>query len=110
MGPGFFTAVDADKDGSLGRAELKGTFAKWFTTWDTDKSDSLDENKLREGLNTALPRPNFGGPNGPRGPGGFGGPGGPNGPDNAGNPGPPTKPLTAEQVGLVRAWIDQGAK
>jgi hypothetical protein len=24
--------------------------------------------------------------------------------------GPPTKPLTAEQVGLVRAWIDQGAK
>lgn len=24
--------------------------------------------------------------------------------------GPPLKPLTAEQVGLVRAWIDQGAK
>ena len=24
--------------------------------------------------------------------------------------GPPAKPLTAEQVGLVRAWIDQGAK
>ena len=24
--------------------------------------------------------------------------------------GPPPKPLTAEQVGLVRAWIDQGAK
>ena len=23
---------------------------------------------------------------------------------------PPAKPLTAEQVGLVRAWIDQGAK
>jgi hypothetical protein len=23
---------------------------------------------------------------------------------------PPPKPLTAEQVGLVRAWIDQGAK
>lgn len=26
------------------------------------------------------------------------------------NFGPPPKPLTAEQVGLVRAWIDQGAK
>jgi hypothetical protein len=26
------------------------------------------------------------------------------------NFGPPAKPLTAEQVGLVRAWIDQGAK
>jgi hypothetical protein len=24
--------------------------------------------------------------------------------------GPPAKPLTAEEVGLVRAWIDQGAK
>ncbi|MGN6555529.1 MAG: c-type cytochrome domain-containing protein [Verrucomicrobiota bacterium] len=24
--------------------------------------------------------------------------------------GPPAKPLTPEQVGLVRAWIDQGAK
>lgn len=45
------------------------------------------------------------------GPGGFGRPGGP-GPD--GQPmhrfGPPPKPLTAEQVGLIRAWIDQGAK
>ena len=42
-------------------------------------------------------------------------PGGANAP--AGGPGkppgenlPPAMPLTAEQVGLVRAWIDQGAK
>ena len=34
-------------------------------------------------------------------------PGGPGGP--GGNQ-PPAKPLTAEQVSLVRAWIDQGAK
>ena len=48
--------------------------------------------------------------------GGPGGPGGP--PDGKGGPGPepgkqqgpPPKPLTPEQVGLVRAWIDQGAK
>lgn len=63
------------------------------------------------------PRPE-GGPGGPRpeggrppgGPGGFGGPGGPGGP--GGGPGgfKPPEPLTAEQVGLVRAWIDQGAK
>jgi len=46
-----------------------------------------------------------GGPGGPGGPGGdAGGPGGP------GRQGPPPKPLTAEQVGLIRAWIDQGAK
>ena len=62
----------------------------------------------------------------PRGgrPGGPGGPGGP--PPGGGNPpgggpgrpgpggprgfGPPPRPLTPEQVGLVRAWIDQGAK
>ena len=41
-------------------------------------------------------------------------PGGPQGTNAPGmrprNFGPPAKPLTAEQVGLVRAWIDQGAK
>jgi hypothetical protein len=49
--------------------------------------------------------PGGGDPPGP-GPGGPGaGPGG-----RRGGFGPPPKPLTAEQVGLVRAWIDQGAK
>jgi mono/diheme cytochrome c family protein len=42
------------------------------------------------------------------------GPGGPQGTNAPGqrprNFGPPAKPLTPEQVGLVRAWIDQGAK
>lgn len=69
-----------------------------------------------------------GGPGGPGG--GFGG--GPGGPPPGGQPagdppghngpppgpgggphggfGPPPKPLTPEQVSLVRAWIDQGAK
>ena len=51
--------------------------------------------------------PNFGG-----GPGA--GPGGPQGTNGAGmrprNFGPPAKPLTADQVGLIRAWIDQGTK
>ena len=47
----------------------------------------------------------------PGGPGGPppGGPGGP-GPGGRGPQGPPPKPLTPEQVGLIRAWIDQGAK
>lgn len=75
----------------------------------------------------------FGGFGGPGGPGGRGGApmqAGPNGgpaPNMGGAPrGPqgtnafgmrggrgfaqPSKPLTAEEVGLVRAWIDQGAK
>jgi Planctomycete cytochrome C len=41
-------------------------------------------------------------------------PGGPAGPATppppGGRGGPPALPLTPEQVGLVRAWIDQGAK
>jgi len=41
----------------------------------------------------------------PAGPGGPGGPGG-----GPGGRGPAPKPLTADEVGLIRAWIDQGAK
>jgi hypothetical protein len=44
------------------------------------------------------------GPGGPP-PGGAGG-----GPGGQGRGGPPPKPLTAVEVGLIRAWIDQGAK
>jgi outer membrane protein assembly factor BamB len=77
-GPAFFTAADGDKDGSLTSAELKSTFAKWFDQWDADKADALSQEKLLEGLNAVLPRPNFagaGGPGGERqgGRGGFGG-------------------------------------
>jgi mono/diheme cytochrome c family protein len=36
--------------------------------------------------------------------------GNPGGPGGQGKGGPPPKPLTPEQVGLVRAWINQGAK
>lgn len=56
-----------------------------------------------------------GGPAPGTGPGGPGQrpPGGPGGGGSQGGPGgfgPPPKPFTAEQVGLLRAWIDQGAK
>jgi Planctomycete cytochrome C len=53
-----------------------------------------------------------GGPGGPGGPppGRFGGPGGPGRPGGRGHFGPPPKPLTAAQVSLIRAWVDQGAK
>jgi hypothetical protein len=70
-------------------------------------------------------RDRAGGPGGPGASAGPEGPGGPppfapnengmtNRPPGGGPPrgmqGPPPKPLTPEQVGLVRAWIDQGAK
>ncbi len=58
-------------------------------------------------------RPGGGGPGGPP-PGNAGAPqGGPGpggrGPGGPGAFGPPPKPLTPEQVGLVRAWVQQGA-
>jgi hypothetical protein len=79
----LFTALDANKDGSLTRTELKETFEGWFSQWDAASAGSLNEEQLRNGLAAVLPRPNFGGPGGGRGPGGPGGgpgPGGPGGP------------------------------
>jgi len=93
IGPGLFAAADADRDGSLTRLELEGTFEKWFTQSDAKKSGALDEETLYAGLAAALPQAR---------PGGIGGIG-----DRSGST---PKPLTAEQVGLIRAWIDQGAR
>jgi len=54
--------------------------------------------------------PGQGGP-AQRGPGGQGGPGGQAGPGGGpGNGENQSRPLTAEQVGVIRSWIDQGAK
>jgi hypothetical protein len=50
----------------------------------------------------AAGRPGGGTPGGGQRPGG--------GPGGSGGFGPPPKPLTTEQVSLVRAWIEQGAK
>ena len=36
-GPAFVTAADADKNGSVTRAELKTTFAKWYAQWDAGR-------------------------------------------------------------------------
>ena len=66
---------------------------------------------------TAMPPKHGPGRHGPGGPGGGRPPGGPQGdrgpgggPGGPGGFGPPPKPLTAEQVGLLRAWVDQGSK
>src|SRR6185436_14767579 len=72
--PAFVTAADTDKDGSVTRVELKNTFTKWYDQWDADKTGALTEEKLRAGLNAALPAPQFGGAGG--GARNFGGRGG----------------------------------
>ena len=104
IGPGFFQALDADKNGSLTRAEFTATFSKWFTDWDKGSRGSLDDESLRTGLAAVLPQPNFGGPGGGqrgmaggrgRGGQGGGGPGmgGPGGGRPGGRGGPELDPL-----------------
>ena len=120
FGPGLFAATDADKDGSVTRVEFKGSFEKWFAEWDTEKSGALNSEALYAGLREVMPQQGFGGfgggggagpgQGGQRGVGGGRGPGGGGGGFGGGDGGAPARPLTAEQVGLVRAWIDQGAK
>ena len=56
-GPAIFTVVDANKDGAVTRDEMKSTFDKWFTEWDSAKTGFLTQEQLLTGLNAALPAP-----------------------------------------------------
>ena len=55
VAPRLFAAIDADKDGTITRAEMKASFDKWFTEWDAGKSGVLAQDQLAAGLNAALP-------------------------------------------------------
>ena len=51
-------AVDTNKDGAVTRDELKATFDKWYTEWDTAKSNALTQEQLfMAASNAALPAP-----------------------------------------------------
>jgi type 1 glutamine amidotransferase len=52
-GASLFTAVDANKDGSVTREELKAVFAKWLAD---SKSDALTQEQLAAALTAALPQ------------------------------------------------------
>ena len=54
---GFFTAVDANKDGATTRDEMRSTFDRWFTEWDTAKAGSLSQEQIATGLAAAMPAP-----------------------------------------------------
>src|SRR5438093_1158013 len=73
LGNGFMAALDANKDEAITRDEFTQGFAKWFESWNTDKTGMLTDEQLRAGINQDL-SPFRGGP--PGGPG-FGPPGGP---------------------------------
>ena len=108
------------KGGEDGKVVIPGDSKK---SWLVIAASQIDEHtamppKHRPGGPGGFGRGFGGGPGGPPpdagGPGASGGPGGPP-PGGFGGPGgrgfgPPPKPLTAEKVGLLRAWIDQGAK
>jgi outer membrane protein assembly factor BamB len=104
--PAFVTATDTDKDGAVTRVELKNTFTKWYDQWDADKTGALTEEKLRAGLNTALPAPQFGGAGG--GGRNFGGRGG--GAGGGGNSGAAySSPIAIEFEGQ-RQYVQLTAK
>jgi type 1 glutamine amidotransferase len=81
VAPVLFTALDADKDGSVTRGEMESAFDAWFTSWDAAMSGSLTHDRLVTGLAVLFPAP------APT-PGGVGG---------VFNPRGNTQPLTAKQ-------------
>src|SRR5262245_2571310 len=46
----IFSAADADKDGSLTRAELKSVFEKWYDAADTARTGSITQEQLGTAL------------------------------------------------------------
>jgi outer membrane protein assembly factor BamB len=91
LGPGLFSALDADKNGALNLPEMKDSFAKWHEQW-AGENKTVTEDQLRDGLTAALPQPNFGGPGRPPGdgrPDGGGRPPGNGGPRGDAGPGGP---------------------
>lgn len=57
LGPGFFTAMDTDKNGSVSREEFQAGFARWFESWGGRANGELTEEQIRAGLNRDFPRP-----------------------------------------------------
>ena len=51
----LFTALDANKDGSLTRDEMKSSFDEWFTDGDAARSGTLTLEQLVAALNVVMP-------------------------------------------------------
>ena len=127
----LFNAIDTDQDGAITATEMKAAFVKWAAAWDVSNSGSLTQQQIAAGLNQILPRPASAMRGEGRGrerehehedegdddedehhSGGRRGGSSTTRPDSpAANGGSnSSRALTAEQVGIIRAWIDQGAK
>jgi len=51
----LFMVADANRDGFVGRDELKALFGNWFAAWDAARTNALTVEQMVAGLNTALP-------------------------------------------------------
>lgn len=62
-GPGSLIATallqsaDANRDSKLTQIEFKTGIAKWFAQWDKDKTRTLEEKEISQGLGQVLPAP-----------------------------------------------------
>jgi hypothetical protein len=103
VGVGLFTALDTNKDGGVTRDEMKAAFDKWYTEWDTAKSNALTQEQLTAGLTAALPAPAPG--PGFTGAAGRGAAPQPQTPDTAHVPARPLPPRTKSSRALRRAAV-----
>ena len=53
-GQSFLNALDTNHDGQVSREEFTGTFARWFDTWDDQKTGVVSVPQLQAGLERAL--------------------------------------------------------
>jgi spore coat protein H len=65
FGPAMFVVPsflrgDQDRDGKLSKPEFEALSEKWFQDWDKEKSDKLNGDQLRAGLNTLMAAPEGG--------------------------------------------------
>src|ERR1700752_5104370 len=57
----LFTLLDTNKDGAVTRDEMKSSFDKWYTEWDTSKGNALTAEQIFVGMSGAFPAPPAGG-------------------------------------------------
>jgi hypothetical protein len=68
LAPVVLREGDANRDGRLSREELAALGDKWFAAWDRNRTDRLNAERLRDGLNEIMAPPaSVGGPAGPVG-------------------------------------------
>ena len=53
----LFSALDADKDGTLTRPEVESGFDAWFTAWDNNHGGALTQPQILAGISKLLPAP-----------------------------------------------------